>query len=176
MIPTIKQSAPDEVPTSDKSNFTTKNKCIPNIVQQASNKIPVEWTKSKKRQSKKFQGTQARQSTVRQFELTALPQRKTGQRKYIFYGNILLFLNVLHLLSFLQHKLFITFFISGIQTMSLKRTIGYGIFLVSFITSVSFLYLNPAYKNTGKSPVDTGLKLDLYETFRRHHGGVLNIS
>ena len=37
MIPTIKQSAPDELPTSDKSNFTTKNKCILNIVQQANN-------------------------------------------------------------------------------------------------------------------------------------------
>ena len=36
MIPTIKQSAPDELPTSGKSNFTTKNKCIRNIVQQAS--------------------------------------------------------------------------------------------------------------------------------------------
>ena len=54
MIPAIKQSAPDELRTSDKSNFTTKNKCILKIVQQASNEIPVERTKSKKRQSKKF--------------------------------------------------------------------------------------------------------------------------
>ena len=137
MIPTIKQSAPDELPTSDKSNFTTKNKCILNILQQASNEIPVERTQGKKRQSKKFQGTQIRESTARKFELTSLPQRTTGQKKYILYGNILLFLNVLHL-SFLQHKLFITFLSIGFQTMSLKRTIICSIFLISFITSVSF--------------------------------------
>ena len=116
MIPTIKQSAPDELPTSDKSNFTTKNKCILNIVQQASNKIPVERTKIRKRQSKKLQGTQVRECTATKFELTSLPQRTTWQRKYIFYGNILLFLNVLHHLSFLQHKLFITFLSIGFQT------------------------------------------------------------
>ena len=58
MIPTIKQSSPDELSTSDKSNFTTKNKCILNVAQQASNEIPVERTKRMKRQSKKFQGTQ----------------------------------------------------------------------------------------------------------------------
>ena len=138
MVPTIKQSAPDELPTSDKSNFTTKNKCILNIVQQASDKIPAERTKSRRRQSKKFRGTQVRESTARKFELTSLLQRTTRQRKYIFYGNILLFLNVLHLLSFLQHKLFITFLSIGFQTMSLKRTIRYSIFLISFITSVSF--------------------------------------
>ena len=54
MIPTIKESAPDVLPTSDKSNFTTKNKCILKIVQQTSNEIPR--TKSKKRQSEKSQG------------------------------------------------------------------------------------------------------------------------
>ena len=73
MVPTIKQSAPDELPTSDKSNFTTKNKCVLNIVQQASNEIPVERTKSKKRQSKMFQGSQVRESVARKFELPSLP-------------------------------------------------------------------------------------------------------
>ena len=50
--------------------------------------------------------------------------------------------------------------------MSLKRTIRYSIFLISFITSVSFLSLNLAYKNIDRSPVDAGLKLGLHETFR----------
>ena len=55
MIPTIKQSAVDELPNSDKSNFTTKQKCILSNVHQASNEILVERSKSKKHQSKKFQ-------------------------------------------------------------------------------------------------------------------------
>ena len=60
--------------------------------------------------------------------------------------------------------------------MSLKRIIRYSIFLISFITSVSFLNLNLAYKNIDKSPMDTGLKLDVYETLRRRHGRLLNAS
>ena len=176
MTPTVKQSAPDELPTSDKSNFTTKNKCILNIVQQASNKIPIERTKSRKRQSKKFQGAQVQESTARKFELTSLPQRTTGQRKYIFYGNILLFPKVLHLPSFLQLKLFINFLSIGFQTMSLKRTMGYSILLISFITSISFSNLSLAYKNIDESPVDTGLKWGVYETFRRCHGCLFNAS
>ena len=102
LIPTIKQSTLDELRNSDKSNFTTKNKYILSDLQQASNEIPVETTKSKKPQSKKFQGTQVQESVERQFELTSPPQGKTGQEKIIFYSNYLLFLNVLHLLSFSQ--------------------------------------------------------------------------
>ena len=102
LIPTIKQSTLDELPNSDKSNFTTKNKYILSDLQQASNEIPVEITKSKKPQSKKFQGTQVQESVERQFERTSPPQRTTGQEKSIFYSNYLLFLNVLHLLSFSQ--------------------------------------------------------------------------
>ena len=102
LIPTIKQSTLDELPNSDKSNFTTKNKYILSDLQQASNEIPVEITKSKKPQSKKFQDTQVQESVERQFELTSPPQRTTGHEKNIFYSNYLLFLNVLHLLSFSQ--------------------------------------------------------------------------
>ena len=53
MIPTIKEFAPDKLPTSDKSNFLTKNKCILNIVQQASNKIPVDRKNQKQKMSVK---------------------------------------------------------------------------------------------------------------------------
>ena len=60
--------------------------------------------------------------------------------------------------------------------MSLKRTLRYSIFLISFVTSVSFLNLNLAYKNIDKNPMDTGLKLDVYETFRRRHGRLLKAS
>ena len=117
---------------------TTKSKYILSDVQQASNELPVERTKSKKLHSKKFQGTEVRKSAKRKFDLTSSPQRVTGKKKYIFYGNFLLFLNVLRLLSFSQHKLFITFSSIGFQTMLLKRTTRFSIFLISFITSVSF--------------------------------------
>ena len=136
----------------------------------------MERTKSKKRQSKKFQATQVQESVEKQFELTSPLQRATGQGKNIFYGNFLLFLNVLHLLSFLQQKLIITFLSVGFQTMSLKRTIRYSIFLISFITNVSFLNLSLAFNNINRSPVDTGLRLGLHETFRRRHGRLLNAS
>ena len=53
--------------------------------------------------------------------------------------------------------------------MSLKRTIRYSIFLISFITSVSFLNLNLAFNSIDRSPVDAGLRLGLHETFRRRH-------
>ena len=39
MIPTIEQSAPDELSASDKSNFTTKNKCILNVVYTTSQQL-----------------------------------------------------------------------------------------------------------------------------------------
>ena len=55
--------------------------------------------------------------------------------------------------------------------MSLKRTIGYSIFLMSFICRVSFLNLNLAYKNVDKSTIDTGLKLDVYKTLE----GVMDV-
>ena len=144
LIPAIKQSRLDEFPNSDKGIFTTKNKYILSDVQQACNEIPVERTKRKKRQSKKFQCTQLQESAKSQFELTSPSRRTTEQEKKI-YGNFLLFLNVLHLLSFLQQKLIITFLSIGFKSMSLKRTIIYSIFLISFITSVSFLNLNIAF-------------------------------
>ena len=144
LIPAIKQSRLDEFPNSDKGIFTTKNKFILSDVQQACNEIPVERTKRKKRQSKKFQCTQLQESAESQFELTSPSRRTTEQEKKI-YGNFLLFLNVLHLLSFLQQKLIITFLSIGFKSMSLKRTIIYSIFLISFITSVSFLNLNIAF-------------------------------
>ena len=83
----IKQSALDELPNSDKGNFTTKNKYILSNAQQASNEIPVERTKRKKRLSKKFQGTDLQESVEGQFELTSPSQRTTGQEINIFYTN-----------------------------------------------------------------------------------------
>ena len=136
---------------SDKCNFTTKNKYILSDVQQANNEIPVERTKKKKRQLKKFQGTQLQESVESQFDQRSPSQRTTGQQINIFYGNFL------HLLSFLQQKLFITFASIGFQTMSLKRTIRDSIFLILFITSVSFLNLNLAFNSIDRSPVDAGL-------------------
>ena len=170
MIPTIKQSTPDKLPNSGKGNFTTKNKYILSDVQQASNEILVETIKRKKRQLKKFRGTQLQESVENQFELSSPSQRTKGQEINIFYGNFL------HLLPFLQQKLFITFSSIGFQTMSLKRTIRYSIFLISFITSVSFLNLNLAFNSIDRSPVDAGLGLGLHKTFRRRDGSILNVS
>ena len=99
----IKHSTLDELPNSDKGNFITKNKYILSDVQQPRNEIPAERTKRKKRQLKKFQGTQLQESVENQFELRSPSQRTTGQEINIFYGNFL------HLLSFLQQKLIITF-------------------------------------------------------------------
>ena len=163
LIPTIKQSTLDELPNSDKGNFTTKNKYILSDVQQANNEIPFERTKSKKCQLKKFQSTQLQESVESQFELRSLSQITTGQEINLFYSNSL------HLLSFLQEKLFITFSSIGFQTMSLKHTLRYSIFLISFITSASFLNLNLAFNSIDRSPVDAGLRLGLHETFRRRH-------
>ena len=107
---------------------------------------------------------------------TSSPAESNRTGKNIFYSNYLLFLNVLHLLPFLQQKLIITFSSIGFQTMSLKRTIRYNIFLISFITSVSFLNLNLGFNSIDKSPMDTGLRLSVHETFWRHHGRLLNAS
>ena len=168
LIPTIKQSTLVELPRSDKGKFTTKNKYTLNAVQQPRNEIPAERTRRKKcqlrkfqgptknkyilsavqqprneisaertrrnkRQLRKFQGTQLQESVENQFELSSPSQRTKRQEINIFYGNFL------HLLPFLQQKLFITFSSVGFQTLSLKHTIRYSIFLISFITSVSFL-------------------------------------
>ena len=105
-----------------------------------------------------------------QFELRLPSQRTTGQKINIFYGNFL------NLLSFLQQKLYVTFSSIGFQAMSLKRTIRYSIFLISFITSVSFLNLKLAFNSIDRSPMDAGLKLGLHETFRRYHGRLLSAS
>ena len=170
LIPTIKQSAPDELSNSDKGNFTTKNKYILSDVQQVNNEIPLERTKRKKCQLEKFQGTQLQESVENQFELRSPSQITTGQEINIFNGNFL------HLLSFLQQKFFITFSSIGFQTMSLKHTLRYSIFLISFITSASFLNLNLAFNSIDRSPVDAGLRLGLHETFRRRHGRLLSAS
>ena len=137
-------------------------------VQQANNDNPVERTKRKKRQLKNFQGTQLQESVESQFELRSQSQWTIGQKINIFYGNFL------HLLSFLQQKLFNTFSWIGFQTMSLKRTLRYSIFLISFITSVSFLNLNLVFNSIDRSSVDTGLRLVLLETFRRR-SDVMNV-
>ena len=60
--------------------------------------------------------------------------------------------------------------------MSLKRTIRYSIFLISFITIVSFLNLNLAFNSIDRNPVDVGLSLGLHETFRRRHGCLFSAS
>ena len=60
--------------------------------------------------------------------------------------------------------------------MSLKRTIRYSIFLISFIASVIFLNLNLAFNSIDRSFVDAGLRLGLHETFRRRHGRLLGVS
>ena len=117
---------------------------------------------------KNFQGTQLQESVESQFELRSSSQWTTGQKINIFYGNFL------HLLSFLQQKLFNTFSWIGFQTLSIKRTLRYSIFLISFITSVSFLNLNLAFNSIDRSPVDTGLRLGLLETFRRR-SDVMNV-
>ena len=166
----IKQSTLVELPSSEKGKFTTKNKYTLSAVQQPRNEIPAERTRRKKRQLRKFQGTQLQESVENQFELSSPSQRTKGQEINIFYGN------VLHLLPFLQQKLFITFSSIGFQTMSLKRTIRCSIFLISFITSVSFLNLNLAFNSIDRSPVDAGLRLGLHETFRRRHGRLLSAS
>ena len=170
LIPTIKQSTFVELPSSDKGKFTTKNKYILSAVQQPRNEIPAEKNRRKKRQLRKFQDSQLQESVENQFELSSPSQRTKGQEINIFYGNFL------HLLPFLQQKLFITFSSIGFQTMSLKRTIRYSIFLISFITSVSFLNSNPAFNSIDRNPVDAGLRLGLHETFRRRHGRPLSTS
>ena len=111
LIPTIKQSTLDELPNSDKGNLTTKNKYILNDVQQPRNEIPVEGTNRKKRQLKKYQGTQLRGSVENQFELRSSSQRTTGQEINTFY------VNFLYLLSFLQQKLIIAFSSIGFQNV-----------------------------------------------------------
>ena len=85
LISTMKQSTLDELPNSDKGNFTTKNKYILSDVQQASNEILVETTKRKKRQLKKFQGRQLQESVESQFKLRSPSQRRTAQEINIFY-------------------------------------------------------------------------------------------
>ena len=170
LIPTIKQSAPGELSNSDKGNFTTKNKYILSDVQQVNNEIPLERTKSKKCQLEKFQGTQLQESVESQFELRSPSQITTGQEINIFNGNFL------HLLSFLQQKFFITFSSIGFQTMSLKHTLRYSIFLISCITSASLLNLNLAFNTIDRSPVDALLGLGLHETFRRRDGRLLSAS
>ena len=82
---------------------------------------------------------------------------------------------ILHLLSFLQQKL-ITFSSIVFQIISLKRTVRYSIFLISFITSVSFLNLNLAFNSIDRNPVDAGLRLGLCETFRRRPKRLLSAS
>ena len=60
--------------------------------------------------------------------------------------------------------------------MSLKHTIRYSVFLISFLTSFSFLNLNLAFNSIDRSPVDAGLGLGLHKTFRRRDGSILNVS
>ena len=170
LIPTIKQSTLVELLSSNKGKFTTKNKYILSTVQQPRNEIPAEKNRRKKHELRKFQGTQLQESVENQFELSSPSQRTKGQEINIFYGNFL------HLLPFLQQKLFITFSSIGFQTMSLKRTIRYSIFLISFITSVSFLNLNLAFNSIDRNPVDAGLRLGLHEMFRRRYGRPVSTS
>ena len=54
--------------------------------------------------------------------------------------------------------------------MSLKHTFRYSIFVISFITSISFLNFYLAFNSIDRSPVDAGLGLGLHETFRRRDG------
>ena len=117
LIPTIKQSTLDKLPNSDKGNFTTKNKYILSVAQQPRNEILTERTQRKKRQMKKFHGTQLQESVENQSELKSPSQRATGQEINIFYS----YFYHLYLLSFLPQKLIITFSSIGFQTLSLKR-------------------------------------------------------
>ena len=83
LISTMKQSTLDEHPNSDKGNFTTKNKYILSNVQQANNEILVERTKLKKRQLKKFQGTQQQESLKSQFEQWSPSENnRTGKKHF----------------------------------------------------------------------------------------------
>lgn len=103
-----KHSALDELPTSNEGNFTTVNKCALSD-KKTSNQIPVERTKSQKYQSKEFQGTHVRESAEKKVELASPTGKTTEEEKNIFCVNFLSFLDVLHLPSFLQHKLLINF-------------------------------------------------------------------
>ena len=83
LISTMKQSTLDEHPKLDKGNFTTKNKYILSNVQQANNEILVERTKLKKRQLKKFQGTQQQESLKSQFEQWSPSENnRTGKKHF----------------------------------------------------------------------------------------------
>ena len=143
-------------------------------MQQASNETPERKNQKEDTSVEKFQGTQLQESVKSQFELTSPSQGTTEQEKNMFCVNFLLFLNILHL-SFLKQKL-ITFLSIGFKSMSLKRTIIYSVFLISFVTSVSFLNLNLAFKSVDRSPADAGHRLGLHETFRRCHGHLLSAS
>ena len=103
-----KHSALDELPTSIEGNFTTVNNCALSD-KKTSNQIPVERTKSQN-----INQTSSRVHTsenLRKKRLNLRHQRGKQQRrkKNIFYVNFLSFLDVLHLPSFLQHKLLINF-------------------------------------------------------------------
>ena len=169
LIPTIKQSTSDKLPNLDKGHFTNKNKYILTDVQQANNKIPLERTKSKKCQLKKFQGTQLQESVECQFELRSPSQITAGQKVNLFYGLFTSFI-------IFGTKPFFYFFINRISNTSLKHAIRYSIFLISFITSVSFLNLNLALNSIDRSPVNAGLGLGLHKTFRRRDGRLLSAS
>ena len=83
LISTMKQSTLDELPNSDKGNFTTKNKYILSNVLQANNEILVERTKLKKRQLKNFQGTQQQESLESQFEQRSPSENnRTGKKHF----------------------------------------------------------------------------------------------
>ena len=113
LIPTIKQSTLDELPNSDKGNFSTKNKYILSDVQQADNEIPLERSKRKKCQSKKFQDTQLQESVESQFEVRSPSQVTTGQEINIFYGTFYSFYCVCN-------KIFFCFFINRISNYVTK--------------------------------------------------------
>ena len=153
MIPTVKQSAFDELPNSDKNNSPPKM-CIKHCT------TSQQWHSGRKNQKqeasvKKVPGNKFENLCKESLSKTLPPAESNRTGKNIFYSNYLLFLNVLHLLPFLQQKLIITFSSIGFQTMLLKRTIRYNIFLISFIISVSFLNLKLAFNSIDRSPMDT---------------------
>ena len=85
-------TVPQKNKCQKRGNFTTKKKYVLSDVQQASNEIWVERIKSKKHQSKMFQGTEVQEFMERQSELATPPQRTTGQENTFFMVTFCCFL------------------------------------------------------------------------------------
>ena len=136
-------------------------------------KLRKERTKRKTRQLKSFRVHNSKNLWKVNLSWRHHHREQQNRKKTCFALTFYYFLTFY--ISFLKQKL-ITFLSIGFKSMSLKRTIIYSVFLISFVTSVSFLNLNLAFKSVDRSPADAGHRLGLHETFRRCHGHLLSAS